>query len=218
MVSFNFFFLLVIGIYSHGFPGGTTGKESARQCRRCKRCGFKPWMGKIPWRRKWQPTPVFLPRESHEWGRWQATVIMSRKVRHDWSNLTQYIYSQNPKYTIIDLFPSCEHHVNLGPVLTQVDPTQTWASHCTVSPEKIKKKQGMVGQPPWLYGTGLELGNLESLGLEGHKRYARNKSGSFCRSKGPLTHTHLGNHVWQPPAPVWMTAKEVVCLGSWWVP
>ena len=46
------------------------------------------------------------------------------------------------------------------------------------------------------------------------KRYARNKSGSFCRSKGPLTHTHPGNHVWQPPAPVWMTAKEVVCLGS----
>ena len=27
--------------------------------------GFDPWMGKIPWRRKWQPTPVFLPGESH---------------------------------------------------------------------------------------------------------------------------------------------------------
>ena len=33
------------------------GKESAFQCRRC---GFDPWVGKIPWRRKWQPTPVFL--------------------------------------------------------------------------------------------------------------------------------------------------------------
>ena len=30
-----------------------------------KRCGFDPWVGKIPWRRAWQPTPVFLPRESH---------------------------------------------------------------------------------------------------------------------------------------------------------
>ena len=30
-----------------------------------KRCGFNPWMGNIPWRRKWQPTPVFLPRKSH---------------------------------------------------------------------------------------------------------------------------------------------------------
>ena len=31
----------------------------------CRRPGFHPWVGKIPWRRKWQPTPVFLPRESH---------------------------------------------------------------------------------------------------------------------------------------------------------
>ena len=31
----------------------------------CKRCGFNPWVGKTPWRRKWQPTPVFLPGESH---------------------------------------------------------------------------------------------------------------------------------------------------------
>ena len=48
-----------------GFPGGTGGKENACQCRRHKRCGFDPWVGKIPWRRVWQPTPVFLPGESH---------------------------------------------------------------------------------------------------------------------------------------------------------
>ena len=30
-----------------------------------KRCGFDSWVGKISWRRKWQPTPVFLPGESH---------------------------------------------------------------------------------------------------------------------------------------------------------
>ena len=29
------------------------------------RPGFDPWVGKIPWRRKWQPTPVFLPGEFH---------------------------------------------------------------------------------------------------------------------------------------------------------
>ena len=32
-----------------------------------RRPGFDPWVGKIPWRRKWQPTPVFLPGESHGW-------------------------------------------------------------------------------------------------------------------------------------------------------
>ena len=35
------------------------------QCRRHKRRGLDPWVRKIPWREKWQPTPVFLPRESH---------------------------------------------------------------------------------------------------------------------------------------------------------
>ena len=39
-----------------GFPGGS-GKESAFQCRRCKRHGFNPWVRKIPWRMEWQ-TPT----------------------------------------------------------------------------------------------------------------------------------------------------------------
>ena len=42
------------------FPGDTV-VESACQCTRHKRHGFDPWVRKIPWRRKWHPTPVFLP-------------------------------------------------------------------------------------------------------------------------------------------------------------
>ena len=48
--------------FNMGFPGG---KESTCQCRRCKRCGFNPWVGKTPWSRKWQPDPVFLPGKFH---------------------------------------------------------------------------------------------------------------------------------------------------------
>ena len=48
-----------------GFLGGASGKEPSYQCRRCKRHGFEPWVKKTPWRRAWQPTPVFLPGESH---------------------------------------------------------------------------------------------------------------------------------------------------------
>ena len=48
-----------------GFPGGAGVKESAGQGRRRKKCGFDPWVAKIPRRRAWQPTPVFLPGESH---------------------------------------------------------------------------------------------------------------------------------------------------------
>ena len=49
--------ILVIGI-----PWWLSGKESAYQYRRC---GFNPWVRKIPWRRKGQPTPLFLPGKSH---------------------------------------------------------------------------------------------------------------------------------------------------------
>ena len=48
-----------------GFPGGTSDKDLSCQCRRHKRRGFNPSVGKIPWRKKWQPTPVFLPGVSH---------------------------------------------------------------------------------------------------------------------------------------------------------
>ena len=45
------------------FPAGT--KEPTCQCRRHKKCRFDPWVKKIPWRKAWHPTPLFLPGESH---------------------------------------------------------------------------------------------------------------------------------------------------------
>ena len=57
-----------------GFPCGTSDKEPACQCRRCKRCRFSSWAGKILWRRAWQPTPIFSPGESMNKGAWWATV------------------------------------------------------------------------------------------------------------------------------------------------
>ena len=48
-----------------GLPRWLSGEESAHQCRRCKRHGFDPGVEKIPWRRKWPSTPVFLPVKSH---------------------------------------------------------------------------------------------------------------------------------------------------------
>ena len=53
-----FFFNIFIKLYNNwGFPGGASGKEPACQCRRHKRQrpGFKPWVGKIPWRRRGNP-------------------------------------------------------------------------------------------------------------------------------------------------------------------
>ena len=42
-----------------------SNSSSYLRCRSCRRRGFNPWVREIPWRRKWQPTPVFSPGESH---------------------------------------------------------------------------------------------------------------------------------------------------------
>ena len=57
--------LLWKGKFDSGLRRWSSGKESACQCRRGKRHRFNLWVGKIPWRRAWQPIPVFLPGESH---------------------------------------------------------------------------------------------------------------------------------------------------------
>ena len=62
-VEKNWTRLKLLSMHSlYELPWWLSGKESTCQCRRCK---FDPWVGKISWRRKWQATPVFLPRKSH---------------------------------------------------------------------------------------------------------------------------------------------------------
>ena len=59
-------------IFSHfyyswkGFPGGSVSKKKKKSACQCRRLGFDPWVRKIPWTRKWQSTPVFLPGKFHE--------------------------------------------------------------------------------------------------------------------------------------------------------
>ena len=59
-----------------GFPGGSDGKESLQ----CRRLEFDPWVGKIPWRRKWQPILIFSPGKPH--GQRRATV---HRVAKSWT-------------------------------------------------------------------------------------------------------------------------------------
>ena len=59
----SYLWCLFEGIFeSIDFPGGSDSKAS---CLQGERRGFHPWVGKILWRRKWQPTPVLFPRKSH---------------------------------------------------------------------------------------------------------------------------------------------------------
>ena len=77
--------------------------QRKRICQQCKRPGFDPWVGKIPWRREWQPTPVSLPGEFHR----QRSLMgyspwVLKESRHEWAtntfNFTSFFQSvgKNP--------------------------------------------------------------------------------------------------------------------------
>ena len=72
------------------FPGGASGKESACQGKRHKRCRFNPWVVKIPWRREWHPSPAFLPGKSH---RWRNPLGYSPKRGHKESNTMEHAHT-----------------------------------------------------------------------------------------------------------------------------
>ena len=69
-----------------------SGKKRVCQCRRLKRCGFDPWVRKIPQSRKWQPTPVFLPRKFHG----QKNLVGYRPWGHKESETTEHSLSTQP--------------------------------------------------------------------------------------------------------------------------
>ena len=85
-LKFSFIFYLAIFIIPlWGFPGGSVVKICL-QCRSPRRCRFYPWVRKMPWRRAWQPTPVFLPGESRGQRILAGRSRWSHGVGHDWSN------------------------------------------------------------------------------------------------------------------------------------
>ena len=88
-------FIIKIIVYL-GFPGGSDDKESACKFRRH---GFVPWVGKIPWDRKWQPTPVFLPGEFHEQRSLVGYSSGGHKFGRDWVTSI---------FTFIVYFISCQ--------------------------------------------------------------------------------------------------------------
>ena len=57
-----------------GLPRLCGGKESTCQCRRYKRCGFKPWVRKIPGIGDGKPLQYSCPENSRDSGAWQGTV------------------------------------------------------------------------------------------------------------------------------------------------
>ena len=79
---------------------GLVVKNLAAMQETFRRHEFNPWVGKMSWRRKWQPIPVFLPRESHgqrslvDYSPWDL-----KRVRHDFAT----VVDENFKVTVINV-------------------------------------------------------------------------------------------------------------------
>ena len=70
----------------------TTEQLNWTECRRYRWLGFDPWVRKIPWWRKWQPTPVFLPGRSHGQRSLQATAC---GVTKSWTQLSYWAHTHS---------------------------------------------------------------------------------------------------------------------------
>ena len=89
------------------FPDHASDKELACQCGRHKRQGFDRWAGKTPWRRVWQPTPVFWLMKSHgqkslagysPWGRKESDVLSMHAHTHTHTHSSA---AENPRFSFM---------------------------------------------------------------------------------------------------------------------
>ena len=132
-------------------PRWCNGKESASQYREFKRCGLNAWVRIIPWSRKWQPTPVFLPGKLHG----QRSL-----AGHKESNMTEWL----SKYTYIHIYiywmlfiqikrneilPFATTWMDLeGATLSEISQTKMKVVHYHFKMWKLKNK--------WMYATKLK--------------------------------------------------------------
>ena len=89
-------------LWDWGFPGGLEGKSV---CLQCRRPGFDPWVRKIPWRWKGQPTPVLLPGKFHGW----RSLAGYSPWDHKESDMTERPHTFFETGMKTDLFQSCGH-------------------------------------------------------------------------------------------------------------
>ena len=130
-----------------GLPRRHSGKESACQHRRHQRHGFDLWVRKIPWSRKWQPTPVFLPGEFHGWGNLGC---YSQWVAKSQTCLRTHIYTLN--------FPGGSDgkavclqcgRPGFNPWVGKISWRRKWQPSSVLLPGKSHGRRNLVGYSPW---------------------------------------------------------------------
>jgi len=133
----------MLKVYWCLLPGWLCGKESACQCRKRKRHRFDPWVGQIPWRRAWQPSPVFLPGESHG----QRSLVDYSPWGHKESNKTEQLSPLTSNVSLRVCLLSCLSHAQLS-----VTPwTIAHQAPLSMGFSRQEYWSGLPCTPPWAF-------------------------------------------------------------------
>ena len=134
------------------FPSGASGKESACQCRRHKRRRFDPWVRKILWSKKWQPTSVFLPGKFHgqrslvgysPWGcnKLDMTEQLSTQAHMPFYGLLRWLSGKES---------ACQcRRCGFNPRFGNIPWRRKWHPTPVFVPGKSHGQKSLVGYSPW---------------------------------------------------------------------
>ena len=119
-------------------PRRLRDKESTFQYRIHRRCGFSPWVGEISWRRKWQPTRVFLPEKSHRQRSPEGCSPWHCRVGHGWATEHACVHARARAHTHTHTFFSnlsfmCYLATFIGPTSSII-----WDDTPPLGHEKVK--------------------------------------------------------------------------------
>ena len=96
--------------YHKGFPSGSGVKSLPAMQETCRRCGFDPWVRKIPWRKKWQPTPACKNPQTEEPGRLSSRGLRTERLNN---NTIMYLFVKTfhvLEYTSLESTVILEHY------------------------------------------------------------------------------------------------------------
>ena len=135
------------GLRNLGFPGSSDGKEYVCQCRKLL---FDPWVGKIPWRREWLPTPVFLTGEFHEHKSLVGYSPWGCKESYMTERLT-LAYLSNPSMFTEPCFIGEKWGRSCGsdPWVGKITWSRKWQPAPVFLPGQFHAQKGLVGHRPW---------------------------------------------------------------------
>ena len=132
-------------------------------CLQCGRPVFDPWVRKIPWRRKWQPTPVLLPRKFHGW----RTLVGYSPWGHKESDMTEWLHLHINKHIVSQKYKLKMHLIHLTYRTSLLNLVYLKCAHNTLAKIWAKSSHAKPAvlkvKSRWFYGYRMAVSQLSTL-------------------------------------------------------